>query len=137
MILALSLTLLLSSQIPLSLEHAKTPHELTRGLMGRTELGSSRGMLFHLPYADHWNFWSKGCLMRLSIAFLDSQGQILEIQELPMDQGKTTLTSSQLSTYALEMESGWFEEHDVRVGDRVVWEGNSGGKVLKNRDLKR
>ena len=54
-----------------------------------------------------------------------------------MDQGKTTLTSSQLSTYALEMESGWFEEHDVRVGDRVVWEGNSGGKVLKNRDLKR
>ena len=71
----------------LYLEVAETPEEIKRGLMFRESLPESTGMLFVFPGEDYLSFWMRNTYIPLSLAFLDSQGVIVDIQRMkPLDE---------------------------------------------------
>ena len=104
--------------VKLQVEIADNDAERQRGLMGRTALGEDRGMLFVFDSEQTLSFWMKDTLIPLSVAYLDSEGRIIDIQDMqPLDE--TSHPSAEPAQYALEVNQGFYEEHGVKVGDRV------------------
>jgi len=101
-----------------TVEVADTPDARSQGLMHRDSLPEDYGMLFVYPEEQILSFWMRNTRIPLDIAFIDRSGFILEIQHMePHDD--TSHASRQPAMYALELRSGWFEDHGVEPGDRV------------------
>ena len=87
------------------------------GLRGRKSLPENRGMLFVYTEEDDRSFTMEDTLIPLSIAFMDSGGCIVDIQDMePQTDGYDSAKPAQ---YALEVNQGFFEENGVEVGDRA------------------
>jgi uncharacterized protein len=94
--------------------------EQAKGLMDRATLGENRGMLFVYPEERELSFWMKNTLIPLSIAFIDSERRIIDIQDMkPLDDEPPSYVSAEPAQYALEVNQGFFEEQGVKVGDHV------------------
>jgi len=121
-------SVLTSSPIRITVEHALTEEERAWGLMERTSLPEDHGMLFHFPSKKKWGFWMYNCPLPLSIAFIDDN-QIVEIHEMEAypDQSspaffeRRKVFPSVPVNRALEMEKGWFRRRGVKPGDRLEW----------------
>jgi uncharacterized membrane protein (UPF0127 family) len=97
-------------------ELARTAARRSQGLMNRRSLQDGRGMLFVFDRDQILSFWMKDTLIPLSIAFIASDGRILEIRDMePLD--LTSVSSSRSARYALEVPQGWFGRAGVRIGD--------------------
>ena len=98
--------------------------EQAKGLMDRTTLGENRGMLFVYPEERELSFWMKNTLIPLSIAFIDSERRIIDIQDMkPLDDEPPHYVSAEPAQYALEVNQGFFERRGVKVGDSVELPG--------------
>jgi uncharacterized membrane protein (UPF0127 family) len=107
-------------KVELKVEIADDPSEQTRGLMERTSLGEDRGMLFVYPDEEVRSFWMKNTLIPLSIAFIASDGSIVDLQDMkPLDDDPPHYVSAEPAQYALEVNKGYFEKHGIKVGDRA------------------
>jgi uncharacterized membrane protein (UPF0127 family) len=92
-----------------------------RGLMFRQaeDLPPDRGMLFISPRAEKLSFYMRNTDLPLSIAFVDEDGIIQQIEDMrPRDE--TFVLSKKVLRYALEMNQGWFERNGIEVGHRFV-----------------
>lgn len=145
-------------------ELASTPNLRAWGLMGRKELALNHGMLFAYPSSNILSLWSFNCYIPLSVAFMDEEKIIRDIQDLEaypekMDPERPVHTLEDLSQYpsydpilrffqsksirssfpskyALEMNLHWFSANDVKKGDVVNWRPNSGnGEIVHTWDL--
>jgi uncharacterized membrane protein (UPF0127 family) len=103
----------------LALEVADEPQERQRGLMYREEVPEGWGMLFVFARPQLLSFWMKNTHAPLSIAFLEDDGTIVNIRKMrPLDT-TTRHRSRKPVRLALEVPRGWFEEHDVKPGQRI------------------
>ncbi|MGI9049320.1 MAG: DUF192 domain-containing protein [Rubrobacteraceae bacterium] len=102
----------------MNVEVATTPTELEKGLMNRTAMGENHGMLFVFPVEQQLSFWMKDTLIPLSVAFINSNGRIVDIQDM-QPQDLTSHLSAKPAQYALEVNQGFFEKRGVKVGDSV------------------
>jgi uncharacterized protein len=113
--------------ISLLVELAKTQEQKTMGLMERTHLADSSGMLFlyEATQPGTAGFWMFRTKIPLDIAFVDSAGVIRAIRNMVPC---TTATAGGCPTYnpdvpyraALEVNAGFFQRRSIGVGDRVV-----------------
>ena len=109
-----------AKKVRVRVEVADDLAEQAKGLMDRTALGVNRGMLFVFPEEQKLTFWMKNTLIPLSIAFIDSELRIVDIQDMrPLDDEPPSYVSSGPAQYALEVNQGFFERRGVKVGDRV------------------
>ena len=100
-------------------ELADEPAERSAGLMYRKALGTDAGMLFVYPSSKTRSFWMENTQIPLTIAYITGEGRIVALKDMtPFD--RTSVSSDTPVLYALEMEKGWFEAHDVQVGDQVT-----------------
>lgn len=102
----------------LNVEVARTEAEKARGLMFRENLGNDEGMLFVYEEEERLSFWMKNTRIALSIAFIDKNGKIVDIQNLEPFSLKTHV-SALPAQYALEMNKGWFQQNGIVAGDFV------------------
>ena len=102
----------------LNVKTANSPSEHACGLMNITSLPENHGMLFCYPEEKHLSFWMKDTQIPLSIAFIDKDKRIIQIEDLePFDEAgvKTILPAK----WALEVNKGWFNNNNVKLGDVV------------------
>lgn len=89
-----------------------------KGLMFRKHLPENSGMLFVMDRNDAVCMWMKNTLIPLSVAFIDKDGFIINIEKMK----PLTLDihcSKAKAAYALEMNETWFEKNRVKPGDRI------------------
>lgn len=104
--------------VELRVEIADTPEKLIRGLMFREQLPEEQGMLFDFGTETESPFWMKDTSIPLSIAFISADGLIVDIQD--MQPLSTDLHKSDHPyTFAVEVNQGWFQRHDIQEGSRV------------------
>ncbi|MDR1530359.1 MAG: DUF192 domain-containing protein [Burkholderiales bacterium] len=101
-------------------EIASTPEQRERGLMFRFPLPAGRGMLFIFPRPQPLGFWMKNTPAPLSIAFIDNEGVILNIEDMTPNDEHTIHRSRGNALYALEVRQGWFKEQGIAPGNKVV-----------------
>ena len=105
-------------------EVADSPIERERGLMDRTSLDADGGMVFLFDDeggAVTARFWMKDTRIPLSIAFWDAQGSILAIHDMDPCAADPCPTYGAPAPYvgALEVDQGFFDEHEIHVGDTI------------------
>ena len=103
--------------ITLQVEVAATHEERLLGLMHRKKLSKNKGMLFIYPSERIIKLWMKDTLLPLSVAFLDKNKIIINIERMEPNQTKVIYKSKDLALYAVEVNQGWFEINKISVGD--------------------
>lgn len=96
-------------------EVAVSDDERARGLMFREKMGTNEGMVFRFPEPRKVCMWMKNTLLPLSVAFLDENGRIINIEEM-QPQTLEAHCGSKPARYALEMNQGWFKQRNVKPG---------------------
>ena len=99
-------------------EVARSVEEQRRGLMFRRSMEEDRGMLFVYETDRRLDFWMKDTYIPLSIAYLSSQGEILEILDM-QPESQRSVPSSRSARYALELNQGAFELIDANPGTLI------------------
>lgn len=99
-------------------EVAATDESRSFGLMERQSLPPDQGMLFVFEKAGTPCFWMKNTPLPLSIAFIDAQGVIVNIADMQAHSLDPHCPTAAV-IYALEMEQGWFRQHQVKAGASV------------------
>jgi len=99
-------------------EVVSTSAAMQRGLMHRRSLAENAGMLFVLPAPTKACFWMKDTPIALSVAFIDSHGQVLSVADMePMTETKHCAAG--LASYALEVNRGLLSLAGVRAGTAI------------------
>ncbi|MEE2566646.1 DUF192 domain-containing protein [Hyphobacterium marinum] len=93
--------------------------ERARGLMFRSELGDSEGMLFDYGQPQQVSMWMRNTEIPLDIIYVDSDGEILKIFANAQPYSLRTLPSEFPVLAALEVRGGLSREAGIRPGDTV------------------
>jgi uncharacterized protein len=112
----------------LDLEVARTPQEHQLGLGDRDYVPPDSGMLFVYQAPSTESYWMFHTLIPLSIAWIDRDGSIVDIQDMALlndpydmqEAGRHVYTPSAPYWYALEVNEGWFVQHGVGVGQQIA-----------------
>jgi uncharacterized membrane protein (UPF0127 family) len=110
-----SLKLWVGKQV-IEAEMAVTSRELATGMMYRTNIAETEGMLFRMPFPQRANFYMKNTVVPLSCAYIDTEGTILEIHDLQPRNEKPVPSATENIQYVLETAQGWFERNNISVG---------------------
>ncbi|MDE2429333.1 MAG: DUF192 domain-containing protein [Burkholderiales bacterium] len=99
-------------------EVAATDAERQQGLMMRTKMANSEGMIFDFGAPATVCMWMKNTLIPLSVAFIDADGRIVNIEDM---QPETTDShcAKRVVLYALEMNQGWFKQKNIKPGSKI------------------
>ena len=89
-----------------------------QGLMYRKQMASNAGMLFIFDQPGEQCMWMKNTLIPLSVAFLDDEGRIINIEEMA-PQTLDSHCARRPARYALEMNGGWFAARGIKPGMRL------------------
>jgi uncharacterized protein len=103
----------------LATEMALTGQQQMTGMMWRTNMPENTAMIFVHPTPRRAGYWMKNCYVPLSIAYIDTDGVILEIHDLQPHDTNSVLAASENVRFALETPQGWFQRHNVSP-DAVV-----------------
>lgn len=88
------------------------------GLMHRASMPSNAGMLFIFDESTTQCMWMKNTLIPLSVAFIDEQGAIINVEDMA-PQTEDSHCAKRPSRYALEMNRGWFAARGIKPGSRI------------------
>lgn len=104
-------------------ELAKTETERNYGFMNRKNIPDGTGMIFIFEKDQILSFWMKNTPHPLSIAYIDSKGNIKDIFDMtPFSLSPIVSTSS--CRYALEVPQGWFKKNGIKIGDKLAIDFN-------------
>lgn len=105
----------------LKVEVASTQAARETGLSNRTSIAADSGMIFVWPAPVDYRFspfWMKDTHFDLSIAFIDAQKRVINIEDMQ----KETLTNHFATAdyqYAVEATRGWFAARGVVAGSQA------------------
>ena len=103
----------------LNVNIVRKPSQMAKGLMGISKMPKDEGMLFSYPEEKILSFWMKSTPLPLSIAFIDKNKKIIQIEDLkPFDE--TSVKSIKPAMWALEVNKGWFCGNKIKIGDKIV-----------------
>ena len=111
--------LLVKSEL-IKVEFAQSKEEQTVGLSNRNLQTNNSFMLFVYNQPQRVSFWMKDTKKDLSIAFIGSNNQIIQIENLKARSLRILDSKSSEVKYAFEVPKGFFGLHDIKVGDEVV-----------------
>ena len=90
-----------------------------QGLMQRRKMGANQGMLFVFPQVARHCMWMRNTFLPLSVAFLDGEGRILNIEDMQPHTEDNHCAAGE-ARFALEMNIGWFAAKGLKAGARIA-----------------
>lgn len=104
-----------------SLEVAKTPAELEKGLMNRTSLAENSGMIFDLSGFESpaTAMWMKDTLIPLDMLFVDKEGMVYWVYENAEPNSTTTIIAPYPAHAVIELNGGEIAKNGLQMGDVV------------------
>lgn len=106
------------------MEVAETEGEITQGLMYRKTMAKDEGMLFTFPDEQPRSFWMKNTILPLDIIYADANGVIGSSQNYTTPFSEASLPSEKPSKYVVEVNAGFWDQHKLKAGDKVVFSRN-------------
>ena len=102
----------------LSLIISNTDAGRRKGLMNQSFLEQNTGMLFIWSSSKKQCMWMKNTSLPLSVAYLSSEGRILEIYDM-VPFSEDSVCSMKNVRMAVEVNQGWFAKNKISVGDKI------------------
>ena len=86
--------------------------------MFRNSIPKNYGMFFIWEYQKKQCMWMKNTFIPLDVAYINNKGEILEIYDM-VPLSKKSVCSRNYAKYALEVNSGWFKDNNINIGDVI------------------
>ena len=102
------------------IEVATTSDEKSLGLMFRTSLPDSEGMLFPYTPSQEITMWMKNTYIPLDMLFIDTRGKVVRIIPMTKPFSLDILSSLTPIKAVLELRGGAAARRNIRVGDAVI-----------------
>lgn len=99
-------------------EVAASQMQREQGLMFREKMAPNSGMVFVFDAPSTQCMWMKNTLLPLSVAFIDAEGRIVNIEDM-QPQTLDSHCSKKPVLYALEMNLGWFKQKNIKPGTPI------------------
>lgn len=112
------------TNLTIYIEVSKTDEEIQYGMMYRRHMDEDKGMLFFMKNERPQSFWMKNTYIPLDIIYINSDYKIVSIQKEAEPLSETSLPSYEPALYVLEVNGGFCDRHNVKVGDKVFFEHN-------------
>jgi hypothetical protein len=114
------------SSVTIPIEIANTNELREFGLMYKEDIPEEYGMLFVFPNPGIRGFWMKNTFVELDIAFIGSNGTILDIQNMkPCEESPCPIyIIYKPFKYALEVKAGFFDRYGFTEGAKIEWSIN-------------
>lgn len=106
----------------ISVEIADTPETRRRGLMWRTGIDDTVGMLFIFENVDYLSFWMRNTPTPLDIIFISEQGQIINIAADTVPMSTSGYTSQRPAKYVVEVMAGFCKRYGIVQGTQIQWQ---------------
>jgi uncharacterized membrane protein (UPF0127 family) len=107
--------------IKIDIEIADNDYERQLGLMKRESMGEMQGMLFIFPEEKYQSFWMFNTLFSLDMLFINSNKEIVTIHKNTKPLSEESYPSSKPAQYVLEVNGGFCDKYNIKVGDKVFW----------------
>jgi uncharacterized membrane protein (UPF0127 family) len=91
------------------------------GLMYRKQMDENKGMLFVFPKSVIQTFWMRNTFIPLDMIFVDSDKIIVTIEKNTKILSDSTYSSTAPAQYVIEVDAGFCDRHNIKVGDKVTW----------------
>lgn len=109
-----------SGERSIEIEVARTPDEQAKGLMFRTELADTKGMLFPYPVPRELTMWMRNTYIALDMVFILPNGIVHRIEVRTEPLSETVISSGVPAAAVLELAGGAAERLGLKAGDRVL-----------------
>ena len=106
-----------------TVELARSPREQAYGLMYRTSLGDSEGMVFPFSPPRPASFWMKNTLIPLDMLFVRSDGSIARIAAMTTPESEAPVGVEEPVAAVLELRGGRAAELGIDTTAKVSWKG--------------
>lgn len=111
-----------SKVVSIVIEIAETTETHSKGLMGRSFLRMTDGMLFIFERAELRYFWMKNTPVSLDMIFVDSERQIVHMAEATLPMSTQTYGSQVPAQYVVEVPAGFVKFFKIKTGMRIRWQ---------------
>ncbi|MBQ8660931.1 MAG: DUF192 domain-containing protein [Alphaproteobacteria bacterium] len=108
-----------NGDVRFAVEVAQTPEELQKGLMHRTNLGFTNGMIFSIYPVRPTAMWMKNTKIPLDMLFIAPDATISMIKENAEPMSEELIISRDPVRAVLEINAGQVKRHGIKVGDTV------------------
>lgn len=105
----------------IQIEVAATDAEREQGLMFRTTIEESTGMLFLFDQADYQSFWMKNTPSSLDILFISPDNRIVNIHKYTSPYSTEGLPSSARADKVVEVKGGYTDKFKISPGCRIQY----------------
>ncbi len=106
-------------QARFAVEIADDGEERALGLMHRTEMASSAGMLFVYPKPGALSFWMRNTLIELDMLFVGPTGVVKHIHHRAVPLSEEPINGGDGLTHVLEINGGMSRLLGLDVGDQL------------------
>lgn len=103
----------------IDIEIADNDGERMQGLMYRTSMEDTQGMLFVFPTSEPQSFWMKNTLISLDLLFVNENKEIVTIQKYAPPKSENSIPSNKPARYVVEVNAGFCDRYKVKEGDVV------------------
>ncbi len=110
-----------------NVEMALTQQQQDTGLMFRTSVPATTGMLFPWPQPQVSEMWMKNTIEPLDMVFIGADGTVKAIAENTVPYSLRVISSGVPVLATLELQAGITAALDINVGDKVIAKQFGGG----------
>lgn len=103
----------------IDIEIADNPYERQTGLMYRTSMENTQGMLFVFDDEQPRSFFMKNTSIPLDLLFINSDNIIISYVENAKPMSEESLLSNGPAQYVLELNAGMIDLWKLQKGDRI------------------
>ena len=105
----------------IDIELADNDRTRSTGMMYRPSMKEDRGMFFIFPYENFQSFWMRNTMISLDIIFVNSKMEIVTIHDSAKPYDENSYASTEVAQYVVEVNGGYCERHNLKVGDKISW----------------
>lgn len=106
-------------QAAFTIEIADDPEEQSLGLMHRSSMPQSAGMLFVYEKASTLRFWMRNTLIELDMLFIDPRGVVRHIHNRAQPHDETPISGGPGMIAVLEINGGLAERLGITAGTEM------------------
>lgn len=103
----------------IEVEIAENEAERAKGLMFRSYLPDSVGMLFIFEQPDNHSFWMKNTSIPLDIIYIGPDKKIISIAENAQPYSEEAIPPYGLVQYVVEVNAGFTKHNNIQSGDVI------------------
>lgn len=103
----------------IAIEIADSDQERAQGLMYRSSMADSLGMLFIFDQAEEQSFWMKNTIISLDILYADAEGEVLTMYKYTVPYSEAPIPSYEKAKYVVEVIGGFTDRYNIQQGDRI------------------